>query len=102
VLLTLANREGKRKPIGSRDAATNHENVNRPMLDTDTCSYIMKRSHPPRSAPTTVHRRARGNAGPTLDTNNTTEFERVNGPKIENWTIQSRRRGLLNFYERAA
>jgi hypothetical protein len=43
-----------------------------------------------------------GSAGPTLDTNNTTEFERVKGLKIENWTIQSRRRGLLNFYERAA
>ncbi len=30
-------------------------------------------------------------AGLTLVTNNTTEFERVKGLKIENWTIQSRR-----------
>ena len=49
------------------------------MLDTDTCSSIMKRSHPM-----------------VLDvrlvTNNTAEFGRVHGLGIENWATSPRRK----------
>ena len=55
------------------------------MLDTDTCSSIMKRSHLFIAA----HARA---LGLTLVTHNTAEFERVKALTVENWSLPSRRK----------
>lgn len=73
------------------------------MLDTDTCSYVMKRSNQIvvkrlRAVPVTdvgandlliaAHART---LGLRLVTNNTAEFARVKGLTIENWTLTVRR-----------
>ena len=55
------------------------------MLDTDTCSYIMKRS-----SQAVLNR-----------TNNTAEFGRVKGLTLENWTLPGRRsRSTADEYRR--
>ena len=81
------------------------------MLDTDTCSYIMKRSSQAvldrlQAVPVTdvcisivtksandlfiaAHARSLGLA---LVTNNTAEFGRVKGLTLENWTLRRRSR----------
>ena len=86
------------------------------MLDTDTCSYIMKRSHPLvvkrlQAVPVgdvcmsvitkaellygveVSPRRAQDSAAlSAFLPNNTAKFERVQGLAIENWTLPPRRR----------
>ena len=64
------------------------------MLDTDTCSFIVKRSNevvlkrlqtvPVNDVFIAAHARC---LDLTLVTNNTREFERVRGLAIENWTL---------------